>query len=166
MKLPKFHYPLILLSVLIVAISCSERRKAPTDTPAKMELSSKDTSAVRSQCDAFMQLLKDKNYDEALSNLYYIDSLKQLIPLPKDLQNNFMNVLNTFPVLEYHFSGMIFKDEMDNQVKYTIEFFEKAVGDDRPNTTSMYFRPVRVKGDWYLTVYDTASNRAPASEIK
>ena len=149
-----------------MATSCSERRSSPKDTFSHMELNSKDTSTVRSQCDAFMQLLKDKKYDEALSNLYYIDSLKHLIPLPEDLQKNFINVLNTFPVLEYHFNSIIFNEEMDNQVKYTIEFFEKEEGDDRPNTTSMFFRPVRVNGDWYLTVYDTASNRAPASKIK
>ena len=69
-------------------------------------------------------------------------------------------------MLNYKIESIIFNTETDSQVKYTVEFFEKKPGDPRPNTTSFFIKPMRVKGQWYLTMYDSNTNNGGQSGIK
>ena len=41
-----------------------------------------------------------------------------------------------------------------NEVKYTIEFFEKKAGDPTPNTIGFMFNPIKCKDGWRLAVKD------------
>ena len=75
-------------------------------------------------------------------------------------------VFRTFPVLRYTIDSIIFNTETDSQVKYTIEFFEKQPGDTRPNTTSFFIKPMRVKGKWYLTMFDSNTYNGGETRIK
>lgn len=169
MKHLKFSYMLLAVLALMFVVACTEKKKEPVPmgVQAEMELSAEDTTAVQELADSYMELLKNKQYDEAMQMLYYVDSLQDIIPIPEVQKQNTLRMLQTFPVLDYHCDGIIFHKEMDSQIKYTIEFFEKdPEHPEIPNTTAMYLKPMRKDGKWYLTVYDTASHNGPASEIQ
>ena len=153
---------------MLFLCSCKggKNKEAEDSEVSVMITTAVDTSTVKSSCDQYMELLKNQKIDEALNMLYFVDTLQYIVPLPEEQKNNVRHLLNVFPVISYKFDSMIFHSDMDNQVKYTIEFFKKEPGDDRPNTTAMYFNPVRKDGKWYITVYDTPSHHGPASEIK
>lgn len=169
MKSFKIHHSLLLvcLSLLLFTACTGNKNKTEEATEESVMITTaKDTASVQSQCDQYMELLKNQKIDEALDMLYYIDSLQYIIPLPEAQRNNVKRLLNIFPVISYKFDGVIFNSDMDNQVRYTIEFFKKEPGDDRPNTTAIYLKPIRKDDKWYITVYDTGSDHGPASKIK
>lgn len=169
MKSFKIHHSLLLISSLLLIFSaCTGNKNKNVEEPEKevMITTAEDTITVKSQCDKYMELLKNQKIDEALDMLYFIDSLQYIVPLPKEQRQNVIRLLNVFPVITYHFDGMIFHSDMDNRVKYTIEFFQKEPDNDMPNTTAMFLKPIRKDGKWYLTIYDTASDHGPASEIQ
>lgn len=168
-KMKKFEFGLLLLAVVLLTAGCKEPKKPTVEDlilQTDMELSKQDTVEVQQMADAYMELLKNKQYDEALKMVYYVDTLQDIIPIPEENKKTMKMMLKRFPVLSYHCDGIVFHKEMDSQIKYTIEFFKKEPGDDRPNTTAMYLKPMRKDGKWYLTIYDTASHHAPPSEIQ
>ena len=162
----------IVLAALVLVVSCSEKKQKTTEELReeliipKMTVDKSDSSAVLQLANQYMDLLKNKKVDEAIGMLYYLDSNDSIVPLPENLVERQKTILKTFPVLSYEFNGLIFNKETDTQVKYTIEFFEKEPGDNRPNTTAMFLKPVRQDGQWYLTVADSNSANGVPSEIK
>ena len=63
------------------------------------------------------------------------------------------NTFTVFPVLNYRMVYFNFSTEGRNDVKYEIEFFEKADSTDQaPNTIGLMFNPVKVDDQWYLTM--------------
>jgi len=169
----KVSFRLLVIAVAILMISsaissCRHEKRADSNDSIlllpKMELNASDSSEVRHLADSYMEYLKSGNFETALSMLYYYDG-KQVLRLPQTLEQQQLALYKRFPVINYTLDGIIFNRETDCQVKYTIEFFEKPEGDLRPNTTSIFLKPIRLDGKWYLTVYDSATHKGEPSEI-
>lgn len=162
------RYSFFVLALLCLA-SCKDHKAkdegADMNRP-KMVLEQRDTVEVFNLTKNFLELLKSKDIDKAVSMLYFLDADKAVVPLPDSLVERQKMVFRTFPVLNYKIDSIIFNTETDSQVKYTIEFFEKQPGDTRPNTTSFFIKPMRVNGQWYLTMYDSNTNNGGQSGIK
>ena len=159
----------VSLSVLVISfiIGCTHKEKAPKDTEIKeMVLSANDTTSVCEISDQFMTLLQNKKYDEAVDMLYFLKGGYDLVKLSEEDQATQKNALMLLPVLRYKLTSITFVSEEDSQVRYDFEFFEKEEGDDRPNTTALFLKPVRRDGRWYLTLYDTQTHEGKPSEIR
>ena len=154
--------------LLLGACGSKEQKKEVVDdvrTPV-MVLTSEDTVTVTNLTKEFLENLKANRLDEAMGMLHYMDKDKKLVDLPKDLADKQRKVFTMFPVLSYKIDSVIFYSETDSQVKYTIQFFEKEEGDNRPNTTSFFIKPMRVDRKWYLTMADSNSDNIGHSKIK
>lgn len=162
------RYLCFAAAVVLCLASCRHKaeRKAADDTAPAMTLDGRDTTAVYDLTAQFLELLKAKKVDEAVDMLYFLDADMQVVPLPDSLVERQKMVFRTFPVLRYTIDSIIFNTETDSQVKYTIEFFEKQPGDTRPNTTSFFIKPMRVKGKWYLTMFDSNTYNGGGTSIK
>lgn len=101
-----------------------------------------------------MELLKAKKIDNALSMLYeYNDSTKEVTPLSEKSRKRYERMFHIFPVLDYKMEYYSFQLEGVNDVKYRIIFGQE----DQPDVngeaaTALMFNPVKVDGNWYLTV--------------
>lgn len=150
---------LVVLLGFILLSGCNSgknEKKHKDYLPLKMNVSDKDTVAVTQLSEKFFQLLKKEDYEGALNMLYILNENGEVVPLPADLRDKQMTVFKTFPVLDYTNKGIIFNTETDSQVKFEIQFTPSQ--DDKPGAvTCLYLKPMRVKGEWYLTVYDTGS---------
>ena len=131
-----------------------------------MTLEQRDTAQVFELTKSFLESLKANDIDKAVSMLYFLDADRQVVPLPDSLVERQKVVFRTFPVLSYKIESIIFNTETDSQVKYTVEFFKKQPGDTRPNTTSFFIKPMRVKGQWFLTMFDSNTNNGGQSGIR
>jgi hypothetical protein len=160
---------LLILCAIVLFSNCSNKDKKKEESytlQPKMLLSKKDTATVKNLTVKFLEYLKNNKIDQAVGMLSYYDSTGTVIPMPKELAAKQKMVFRTFPVLSYHIDGIIFDTETDCQVKYTIEFFKKKEGDNRPNTTSFFIKPIRRHDIWYLTMYDSMTSNLGESEIK
>lgn len=160
---------IVFLSLLMLSfiVGCSHKEKAPKDAEIKeMVLSANDTTSVCELSDQFMTLLQNKKYDEAVDMLYFLKGGYDLVKLSDEDQATQKNALMLLPVLRYKLTSITFVSEEDSQVRYDFEFFEKEEGDDRPNTTALFLKPVRRDGRWYLTLYDTQTHEGKPSEIR
>lgn len=131
-----------------------------------MTLEQRDTAHVFELTKSFLESLKANDIDKAVSMLYFLDADRQVVPLPDSLVERQKSVFRMFPVLSYKIESIIFNTETDSQVKYTVEFFKKQPGDTRPNTTSFFIKPMRVKGQWFLTMFDSNTNNGGQSGIR
>lgn len=162
------RYSCLVLVAVLCFVSCSKKtdRKDAVAGAPMMTLDGRDTTAVYGLTKQFLELLKAEKVDEAVSMLYFLDGEGQIVPLPDTLAERQRMVFRAFPVLNYKIDSIIFSTETDSQVKYTIEFFKKQPGDTRPNTTSFYIKPMRVKGQWYLTMFDSNTYNGGETRIK
>lgn len=162
------HYSCLALVLAVCLAGCSGKEKKTEDHSRRpmMTLEQRDTAQVFELTKSFLESLKANDIDKAVSMLYFLDADRQVVPLPDSLVELQKVVFRTFPVLNYKIESIIFNTETDSQVKYTVEFFEKKPGDPRPNTTSFFIKPMRVKGQWYLTMYDSNTNNGGQSGIK
>ena len=69
---------------------------------------------------------------------------------------------------EAQIDHLIFVDETDSQVRYTVELFKQKPGEaQRPTKMSFFINPVRRDGKWYLTLPDDVTDTRPGgSQIK
>lgn len=163
---------IVFSSILLLTMSFSSCKKDKNKEDMeytlqpKMYLQKHDTTEVMNLTTHFLDKLKNNKIDEAVSMLYYLDKKHRVIKLPDTLALRQKQVFKMFPVLSYKITGITFDKETDSQVKYTIEFFKKQHGDNRPNTISFFIKPMRVNNVWYLTMYDSNTNNGGESEIK
>lgn len=81
-----------------------------------------------------------------------------IIPLNRDMALRQANALHNMQGIRYDVDKMQFMEDKDNIVKVKVVLFEKAAGDDRPNTLNFYLKPVRYEGNWYLTTVDNITD--------
>lgn len=162
------HYSCLAFVLAVCLAGCSGKDKK-TEIRTKgpnMTLEQRDTTEVYQLTKSFLELLKAKEIDKAVSMLYFLDADREVVSLPDSLVERQKSVFRMFPVLNYKIESIIFNTETDSQVKYTVEFFKKQPGDTRPNTTSFFIKPMRVNGQWFLTMFDSNTNNGGQSGIR
>ena len=152
---------LFILSAVVfaaIAFSSCKNEKKPSDMRQVLEfrstLTKQDTTQVLDLANKCMELLKNKNIDQAVASLNeYDDSLGQVMPLSKESEKGVRKMFQLFPVLDYELSYYSLQSEGINDVKYTVTFAEEQNPEKngRP-VTSYMFNPVKVDGVWYLCV--------------
>ena len=156
-----------LLAVLFIGCKSEKNQgtKPSTVLKPKMELTSKDTAAVRGLCKQFFLKLKQKDLEGAMSMLHYWSN-GSIGDLPYDLGQKEAMTLGMFLGMQYDIDHIIFLKDDDSEVKYTVTMFEKTdPNDKRPNKVSFLIRPVRYKSKWYLTLADKQTDKVK-SQIK
>ena len=134
-----------MFAATTIFTSCSNKKENATRSEQieefRRHLTSKDTLAMLSICDEAMEQLKQKNYEQVLSNLFeYNDSTKEIKPLSERTAKRYDRIFKMFPV------------------KYEVTFADADhTGTGKPATTMYMFNPVRVNGEWKLCV-KTASD--------
>ena len=136
----------------IVAVESEEESLDPR-TNKYMQRSKVDTLALMHNTEEYLELLKDGKIDEALNKLYEASG-DTVLPISDNKKEEIRNLITVFPVLDYKIDSILMFSETDTEVRYTIEFFEKAEDDPRPNTLQCVINPRRVGYYWYLTVSD------------
>ncbi len=117
----------------------------------EMKRSAADTAEVLNLTRKYLDALKSKDIDAALSQLYEFRD-GSIYPLSDKRAAEIRQNVTDFPVLSYKIDKLLMYSDSDTEVRYTIEFFEKPVGSTQPNTLNCCVNPVRVSNKWYLTV--------------
>lgn len=157
-----------LIAMLMIGCKKSEKSqgvKPSTELKPEMVVTAKDTVAVKQLCAQFFSKLKQKDLRGAVGMLRYYEA-DSVAPLPAVLEAKEATILGMFLGMKYDIDHIIFLKDYDSEVKYTVTMFDKTdPNDKRPNKTSFLIRPVRVRGQWYLTLADKDTDKVK-SEIK
>lgn len=143
-----------VLFAAVCFVSCTNKSPKTSTEEFQSSLISTDTIQMLNLGDSCMTLLKDKNIEGAMSMLFeYDDSTKQVVPLGDDTRVRYEHLFKMFPVLSFHRLNYTFMLEGLNNLKYEVIFAEEEHPEVNgvPKTTFM-FNPVKVDGQWYLTV--------------
>ena len=157
---------LALAALMTLVTSCGKKDKAPTVTVTELSpvdetptyvFTHEDTVEVQTLVSQFIDRLDNKDIRGAVEQLHFLqgDSVRPLSPMFQRRQA--MSLMNVQGV-KYKMRQMVLRSNTNNEVKMEITLFEKPEGDKRPNTTAMYFRPVKFEGKWYLTVWDNITD--------
>ena len=155
-------------SVLLLALfaCCTGTNKTEEIPQEKMSLSTADTTKVVDLMNQYFDLLLNKDYDGAMSMVSQLrdDSLTEMTP---ELQNHYLMGMKIFSPVRYELENLVFETETDCLVKYSAVLFEKEAPDDnRPNKMFYVIKPVRINGEWYLTVADDSDMNTRDSRIE
>lgn len=124
----------------------------------RMSLTQADTTEVLAQVERYLSLLQDKDYDDALGMLYFLNK-DSIQALSAAMVEQYKEVYPRYHGIRYEIERMTFLNEKDNEVVYTVTFFDLKPGDKvLPNKKSFTLKPVRRDGKWYLTLADTQSD--------
>ena len=138
--------------------SCGNKKQQVTitlpDTTPSMVFTHEDTVEIQQMVGQFIDRLDNKDIRGAVEMLNFLAEGEKIEPLNTiQKRRQAMSLANVMGV-KYEMRHFILRSETNNEVKMEITLFEKPEGDKRPNTTAMYFRPVKYQGKWFLTVWD------------
>lgn len=156
-----------LLTLLIS--SCGGGHKAPADNhevlqQIHMSVAKQDTIEVTKLAEDFINALKNKDIDNAMSMLYYLKN-DTIGSLPASIVKEQRQVLKTFSGKEYRIEFLQFNRETDSKVKIFVALEGQRGSESNPGEIGFVLRPVRRSGKWYLTTDDTMTEQVP-SEIE
>ena len=136
--------------------SCGNKQKSRESQIEEFQsqLTKEDTTTMFSLCDNAMELLKAKQYDRVLDNLFeYNDSTKEVKHLTDQTRKQYLAHFKMFPVLDYHRCYFSFQLEGCNDVKYKIVWATaEQAGTEEAPTIAFMFNPVKIDGVWHLCV--------------
>lgn len=163
----KGYFLAVCLS-LFLFFSCGDKgKKAPADEnifpELHMSVEKQDTTEVIQLATNFMNALKAKDIDNAMSMLYFLQN-DSIVALPASIANTQRQVLNRFAGKAYRFEFLQFSRETDSKVKFFVSLGDKAGTESNPNEIGFVLKPVRRSGTWYLTTDDSETEQNP-SEI-
>lgn len=150
----------ILVAVFIIGYifytmngcSSEDRRVAPKSTQETlMDLSKQDTTAVMNLAKQYLDLVRDRKYDEALDMIYVLDKQEGIIPLSEENRQKQKQAYMMFPVYDYEITRVIFWKETDCRLDYSISITQPADGSE-PAKMGCALRPIRYGHDWFLTI--------------
>lgn len=148
----KFMMPLAALTLLMVA-GCSQKKEKVNEwesTEFQLSMTAEDSTAIVQLGDECMAALKEGKMDAALDMLcLYDDSLKTVQPLTDETRAAYQRRFAMFPVRDYKLSYFSFREEGLNDLKYDVFFGAAEAGSPK---TSFMFNPVKVDGQWHLSV--------------
>lgn len=151
----KTSYYLIPLLALIVFAGCLRKSEPEKKTrySEKMARTSEDSTAILNLTTQYLDLLKGEQFDEALQMLYnYNEEDGTVQPIDEERRSSLRNSYANFPVLNYEIDTVLLYSEIDTEVRFKYEFFEKPEGSPIPNIVRGNVCPHRIEGKWYLTV--------------
>ena len=148
---------LAVLMMLTVFTGCSDK-KAPKQQKKVYTFTHQDSIDVLNLVNEFKSYLEQNELRSAVEMLNILkgDSLYPLEPVQQRRQAMALNMVKG---VKYDVDYMMFHSDRNNEVKMDITLFEKEENDPKPNKISLYFRPVRFEGKWYLTVKDNITDR-------
>ena len=145
---------------LMTLISCSDKKAPANNSKHKKEyvFTHEDSIEVLNLVGQFVKYME---IDDIRSAVEMLSILKgdSLFPLQPVQQRRQAMALNMVKGVKYDVDYMMFHSDRNNEVKMDITLFEKEENDPKPNKISLYFRPVRFEGKWYLTVKDNITDR-------
>ena len=162
----KILYLCILSGFVLVFSSCGskdkEKDKSVIDEVIQTN-SRYDTKMVRTADDSttivklavqYLDLLKQNKIDKALDMLYELNESSEMEHLSDSYKTILKNNLKKFPVLSYSLDDYHIYSDTDTDIRYTYEFMTKPEGapENLPTTMKGVLSPVRINGNWYLTV--------------
>jgi hypothetical protein len=157
----------VVVLLLGLCTSCSKKNKQVEEPQEEtMTLSASDTTQVMNLMHQYFDLLLNKNFDGAMSMLSQLsnDSLKELSPEMKQHYNMGMRIVSP---IRYELESMKFRTESDCLVRYAGILFDKEdENDKRPNKMYYAVKPVRLNGEWHLTVADDSDMNTRNSKIE
>jgi hypothetical protein len=120
----------------------------------KMTRTADDSTTIVKMATQYLDLLQQNKIDEALDMLYEINESSEMQSLSDTFRAVLKNNLKKFPVLSYSIDDFHLYTDNDVDVRYTYEFMTKPEGapENLPTTMRGVLSPVRINGNWYLTV--------------
>jgi hypothetical protein len=123
----------------------------------EMQLSKNDTDAVLSLSKQFLEQVKARNINGAMSMLYYLNKEKKIVKVPADLEKQERVALQAFPVYDYSIDVVKFYRETDSEVGYSLLIQDPAKV-KKPGVIKGMIRPMRRQGKWYLTLANSGTD--------
>lgn len=162
----KVFYLCILSGLVLTMVSCGNKKvekqekslieRIIEENPrydTEMLRTKNDSNAMIQMATQYLDLLVQKKAEEALGLLYEkAEDSAAVMPLSDARKAVLLKRLKTFPVLSYNIDEYRLYSDIDNEIRYTYEFMPKQEGSNVPNTMKGVLSPVRVGGNWYLTI--------------
>lgn len=147
----------IIIAGLLLVCGCSGNKKAESQPDAiddthSMIVSATDTNELRAMAIDYLSLARDGRFDECLSMLHqYDETTDKISELSPENRARILNILQTFPIINFSIDEINFDSEISTQIFYTIEMFPN---DDSgvPNTMKFSLSPKRLDWKWYLCI--------------
>lgn len=151
----KVSYFFSVIIALLLFVSCGQPTKTKEDAIADFQesLTAKDSLAMLELTENCMQLLKKGDINQALDLLYMYDESAHTVTILSEQEREVLGKkFSMFPVKDYKLVYYSFQLEGLNDVKYDVAFgMEDAETGALPHTSYM-FNPVKLDGEWYLSV--------------
>ena len=155
----------VLLFCVLFAGCTGNKGESVAPVEESMALSDYDTTMVCDLMQQYFNCLQNKDYDAAMAMIYQLRN-DSLLEVDSEILYHYLMGMKMVSPQRYEIEDIVFLKERDCLVKYSAVLFEKENEDDRrPNKMFYTLRPIRVHGQWYLTVSDKDDMNTRDSKI-
>lgn len=155
----------VTLLLLCLFTGCKDRNKVEATPEESMTLSAADTTQVVDLMNRYFDLLVNKDFDGAMSMVSQLRN-DSLVEMDSDMQKHYQMGMKIVSPIRYQLESIIFRTESDCLIRYSAVLFDKESSDDnRPNKMFYAIKPVRINGEWHLTVADDNDMNTRDSKI-
>ncbi len=171
-KIARMAFGAAVIVSIILCSSCQGSKEKPVNSQSDKEIymvvEGKDTTAVLNLMNTYFDLLKKKDFEGAISMMKEYDVKEHTLrDVSEEIKKHYLMSLKAFSPIDYQVEQLVFLAETDCKVKYSAILFEKENDEDnRPNKMFFAVKPVRIEGQWYLTVADRDDDNTKLSDIK
>jgi hypothetical protein len=163
----KLRYILSISAAVLLTFTACSHKKSDADKlkddiklyqkQPEMQLSTNDTNAVMDLTKQFLEQVKSRNINGAMSMLHYMNKKKEVVDVPTDLAKQERMALQAFPIFAYRIDFIKFYRETDSEIGYSLLIQDPAKV-KKPGVIKAMIRPIRRNGKWYLTLADSKTD--------
>ena len=157
----RYSYFFLYILLLVALAACrggQKESKLGDDTPIieepSIEINDADRKTVDDSLTVFLNYMRNHQFEKAVDMLWVWDG-EFVSRLSGDAARKQLSIYRQLQGVDYQLESVMFNTETDNVAKYRVVLFEKAEGDNAPNSVYFGLNPIRREGRWYLTVSDS-----------
>lgn len=144
---------ILLVALAFVACDSKKGQQAQGEEFPVFEFSDDDSVTVNGLADQYVAAFNAKNMEEAANMLYTVRN-DSVFPLTDEQRTSFMAAMGQLPHFGVQKKEVKLRTDLDNQVRIAVLLAENGSLEDEVGTVNFVLNPVKVQGQWYLTVYD------------
>lgn len=146
------------LFLTVIFYACNSKDKsAVQDENANLlpvfEFSSEDSLKVNELAEQYVACFNANDLETAADMLYTVRN-DSVFPLTAEQKSSFMAAMSQLPKFGFQKKELTLKSDLDNKVRVAVLMSENGSLEEEKATINLFVNPVKIEGQWYLTVYD------------
>lgn len=154
----KYLTALALIGLIFVSSCKTDKEHSSTDVAdyeqsVVFTFTSDDSLAIDALADQYISLYNSGDFNSAAQMLYTVHN-DSILPLSEKERTSFISAMSKLPQFGFQKKELVLKNDLDNRVRIAMLMDPSGSLEDEVGTVNVFLNPVKIRGEWFLTLFD------------